>query len=218
MIFQRVLKGLPAAAPPLRGLTDDRARVMVDGLGLLSSWWMNAPDGNVSPLDVGAKLTEQALDDHLSDYDAVADTTAFISTTAGTVEVNAARKSYDQFLPEHTALRFATRNFSQTGYLLHAYVFVLGRKSVALQEFAEELRDVNLYSSRYEWHHEGEVVAKVHLPAQRIEKIERYSHTGLEAALDAHSVPTPDAVFAAPAVYRDPLDYINLRGFPDLST
>jgi hypothetical protein len=217
MIFQRVLKGLPEEAPPLPGLTDARAQQMVDGLGLLSSWWMNAPDGQISPMDVRDKLTEQALEDHLSDYDTVSQTTAFISTTAGTVEVNAAQQTYDQFPPKYTALRFATRNFTQTGYLVHVYVFVLGRKSIELEEFAEEVRDVNLYTKRYEWHHEGEIVAKINIPAQRIEKIERYSHQGLEDALDNGRIPAPDKTFKEPDVYRDPLTYVNLRGFPDLS-
>jgi hypothetical protein len=61
-------------------------------------------------------------------------------------------------------------------------------------------------------------VAKVHIPAQRIEKIERYLHQGLEDALDNGRIPAPDEVFEAPSVYRDPLDYANLRGFPDLTT
>jgi hypothetical protein len=217
MIFQRVLKGLPAEEPPERGLTDDRAQQMVEGLGLLSSWWLNAPGGQISPIDVPAKLTEQALEDHLSDYDNVRDTTPFISTTAGTVEVNVADATYDAFPPEYTALRFATRNFTQTGYLVYAYVFLLGRKSIELEEFAEEVRDVNLYTTFYEWHHEGEIVAKVHIPARRIEKIERYSHHDFEHALDNGRVPAADATFSAPHIYRDPLSYVNLRGFPDLS-
>jgi hypothetical protein len=217
MIFQRVLKGLPAASTSGRGLTDDHAQAIVDGLGLMSSWWMNATDGRISPTEVGSKLTEQALRDHLIDYDKVRDTTPFISTTAGTVEVNAAMRHNDWMPPEYTALRFATRDFSQTGYLLHAYVLVLGRKSIELEEFAEEVRDVNLYTSWYAWHHEGEIVAKVHIPARRIEKIERYRHEDLESDLDAGRVPVPDFIFEAPGIYCEPLQYANVRGFPELS-
>jgi hypothetical protein len=218
MMFQRVLKGMPAEAPGRRGLTDERARAIVDGLGVPCSWWLNAPSREISPRDVGAKLTEEALRQHLVEYDKVRDTTPFISTTAGTVEVNAAKGRYDKFVPEYAALSFATRNFGQPGYLVHAYVFVLGRRSVELEAFAEEVRDVHLYTSYYRWHREGEVVAKVHIPAQCIEKIERYSNVGLQADLDAGRLPKPEKTFRAANVYCDPLRYANVRGFPDLST
>jgi hypothetical protein len=213
--FQRVLKGVPAETDDEPGLTDDSARAIVAGNGLVSNWWMNAPQGRISPAEIPPKLTEQALEAHLTDYDRVRLETPFISTTAGTVERDAARARNIFFPPLYTALRFATRNFAQDGYLIYAYVYLLGRKSLELEEFAEEVRDVNTYTSYYAWHPEGEIVAKVHIPARRIEKIERYAHRGLEAALDRGSLPAPDETFRDP-LYRDPLEYANVRGFPTI--
>jgi hypothetical protein len=216
--FQRVLKGLPAESPAGHGLTDDRAQAVVDGLGILSNWWLNAPDGQISPRDVGDKLTHEALVSHLSDYDRVGAHTAFISTTAGTVEVHPELGTYCPYPPDFTALSFATREFTEPGYLAHAYLFVLGRQAVELAEFAEEVRDVHQYSEQYPWHHEGEIVAKVHIPAQRIEKIERYSCDGLEEALRRRRIPIPAETFTAPSVYCEPTRYLNLRGFPELTS
>jgi len=65
--------------------------------------------------------SERALYDHLVDYDSVASDTPFISTTAGTVEVDAARARNVFFPPMYTALRFATRNFTQDSYVARAY-------------------------------------------------------------------------------------------------
>lgn len=214
MFFQKVLKGIPSRTGTEPGLTDADAQNVVDDAGLYSNWWLNAK--RITPQQVQDKLTEDALYDHLVDYSRVRDETPFISTTAGTVEVDAARARNVFFPPLYTSLRFATRHFTQDGYLLHAYVYTLGKKSIDLEEFAEEVRDVNTYTAFYAWHPEGEIVAKVHIPARRIEKIEHYSHRGLETQLDHGKVPTPDRVISNPHVYRDPLQYANVRGFPGI--
>jgi hypothetical protein len=216
MIFQRVLKGIHSESEGERGLTDKLAKEIVSGRGLVSNWWRNAPGGTISPEQYPGKLTEETLYAHLVDYDRVRKDTPFISMTAGTVEIDTARERNVFFPPLYTALRFATRNFTQDGYVLYAYVYVLGRKSIELEEFAEEVRDVNTYTSFYAWHPEGEVVAKVHIPARRIERIERYSHLGLEDDLDQGTVPAPTATFENRAMYRDPLRYANVRGFPQV--
>src|SRR5215211_1374371 len=132
MIFQRVIKGIPAATDHNSGLTDERAREAVAGGGVLCNWWINKPGGKISPPEIQQKLSERALYDHLIDYDRVANETPFISTTAGTVEVEAAQARNVFFPPMYTALRFATRNFTQDGYVVHAYLYTLGKKSVEL--------------------------------------------------------------------------------------
>jgi len=153
--------------------------------------------------------------DHLVDYDSVASDTPFISTTAGTVEVDAARARNVFFPPMYTALRFATRNFTQDSYVARAYLYTLGRKSVELEEFAEEVRDVNTYTAVYAWHPEGKIVGKIIIPARRIEKIELYRLGGVEEELERDALPAPACVFKNAAVYRDPLQYANVRGFPE---
>lgn len=217
MILQRVIKGIPAAKGRTGGLTNKRAREAVAGAGIMCNWWMNTLGGTISPPEIQQKLSERALYDHLVAYDSVAKDTPFISTTAGTVEVEAARARNVFFPPLYTALRFATRNFTQDGYVVHAYVYTLGKKSVELEEFAEEVRDVNTYTAFYAWHPEGEIVAKIIIPARRIEKIELYRLAGVEDELDKGRLPTPAEVFQDASVYRDPLRYANVRGFPEVS-
>ncbi|HEY6781115.1 MAG TPA: hypothetical protein VI111_09180 [Thermoleophilaceae bacterium] len=214
MFFQRVLKGIPAETATEPGFTDTRAQGAVEGRGVPCNWWLNPPDRCISPPEIQQKLTESALHDHLVNYDRVRTTTPFISTTAGTVERDAANARNVFFPPMYTALRFATRNFTQDGYVVHAYVYTLGKKSIELEEFAEEVRDVNTYTQYYKWHPEGEIVAKILIPARRIEKIERYDVAGLETELDREVVPQATRVFEDPSVYRDPLRYANIRGFP----
>lgn len=217
MFFQRVLKGVPAATGRVPGLTDEWASEAVAGHGIICNWWQNKPGGTISPQEIQAKLSERALYDHLVRYEDVRDETPFLSTTAGTVERRAAVERNVFFPPMYTALRFATRNFSQDGYIVHAYLYTLGKKSVELEEFAEEVRDVNTYTAFYAWHPEGEIVAKIMIPARRIEKIERYDLEGLLAQLNNAQLPAPAAVFSEPAVYRDPLQYANVRGFPEIA-
>lgn len=217
MIFQRVLKGIPAAEPGgSAGMTKAEVQRTLEGEGIYSNWWLNAPRRAISPPEKAEKLTEAALEDHLVNYEKVRDTTPFISTTAGTVEHDAEGERNPHFPPTYTALRFATRNFTQDGYVFHAYVFLLGRKSIELEEFAEEVRDVNLYTGYYRWHPEGEIVAKIHIPARRIEKAERYGCTGLAERLDQGEVPAPEQIFVGNDVYRDPWQYANVRGFPEV--
>jgi hypothetical protein len=215
MFFQRVLKGIPAATGNDPGLTEDMVRRIVAGEGIICNWWHNKPDGAITLPEIQAKLTETALYDHLVNYDTVKSETPFISTTAGTVASEVELERYTLFPAIYTAVRFATRNFSQDGYVVHAYVYTLGKRAIELEEFAEEVRDVNTYTSYYAWHPEGEIVAKIHIPARRIEKIEQYRHTGLAEQLDQGIIPTPAPgdVFADPSVYRDPLQYANVRGY-----
>jgi hypothetical protein len=216
MIFQRVLKGVPADVLQEGSEPSDRVvQMMLDGLGISSNWWLNAPNRRISPPEIAEKLTEEALHEHLVNYSSVQRKTPYISTTAGTVERDATAASNLYFPPTYTALRFATRDFTQDGYVFYAYLFLLGRKSVEMEEFAEEVRDVNTYTRYYAWHPEGEIVAKVHIPARRIEKAEKYSHVGLKGKLDEGEVPEPEKVLVSPDVYCDPWRYANVRGFPE---
>ena len=112
--------------------------------------------------------------------------------------------------PLYTALRFATDNFTVDGYVIYAYVFTLGRKAIELQAFAEEVRDLNTYTDFYLFHDEGEVVAKIEVPATQIERVEKYTIEGIKSLRDGR-LPTPDEVFPND-VYRDPKQYANIRG------
>jgi hypothetical protein len=218
VFFQRVLKGVHAATPAQPdGLTDSEIETILAGGGLLCNWWRNKPDGAITPREIQDKLSDTTLRDHLVDYERVADETPYLSTTAGVVERDTARARNVYFPPLYTALRFATANFSRDGYVFHAYVFALGKKAVELQEFAEELRDLQTYTRYYAYHPEGEFVEKIELPATRIEKVERYNLATILSALAHLRSPSPDQTFRNEDVYRDPKQYANIRGFPELA-
>jgi hypothetical protein len=217
VFFQRVLKGVHAAtAGRPGGLTDSEVEEMLAGNGLLCNWWRNTPERTISPREVVDKLSDETLRDHLVAYDRVKDETPYISTTAGVVERDAARARNVYFPPLYTALRFATENFQRDGYVFHAYVLALGKKAVNLDGFAEELRDLQTYTDYYAYHPEGEFVEKIQLPAVRIEKVERYTLASIRDSLSRFQPPAPDATFRNEDVYRDPNQYANIRGFPEV--
>jgi hypothetical protein len=156
VFFQRVLKGVHAVTPGRPGgLTNSDVEQMLAGDGLVCNWWRNKPGGTISPREIQDKLSETTLRDHLVAYERVKDDTPYISTTAGVVERDAARTRNVYFPPLYTALRFATENFTRSGYVFHAYVLTLGKKAVNLEEFAEELRDLQTYTQYYAYHPEG---------------------------------------------------------------
>jgi hypothetical protein len=96
-------------------------------------------------------------------------------------------------------------------------VYLLGKKAVELEEFAEEVRDVNTYTAFYAWHPEGEVVVKIYIPARRIEKIDVFRNADLGQQLARGNLPSPAQVFQDERIYRDPLQYANVRGFLQVS-
>ena len=150
----------------------------------------------ISPVEVVEKLTDRNLDWHLNHYDdpdpimnnaPFYENTPFISVTAGAVEREAFFRRNIVFDPFVTALRFATRDFTIPGHVFYAYVFTLGRQSIDLREFAEEVRELNIYKNFLPFHPEGEITAKIEIAVPQIEKWEEYDGP---AALGHCKVPT----------------------------
>ena len=202
MLFQRVLKGIT-------GLTQRQAAKIACSTGIKCSWLRNHGPRSIAKIE--ARLTDAELYQHLVLYDdpdpafaneRYGDHTPFISTTAGTVEVTSTRTSaiYTPFPAVASALAFATKNFTQPGYIFYAYLVILGRGSLPLVEFAEEIRDSHIYRKQYQFHHEGEITAKILIPPSRIQRAERY---------DPPSV-TPSDVVLNPR-YQPPELYTNIR-------
>jgi hypothetical protein len=74
-----------------------------------------------------------------------------------------------------------------------------GSKRWPLAEFAEEVRDVHIYTGFLPFHREGEVLVKMHVPAPRIERFEKYNAQGDLVDLDRNEV------------YEAPEQYANVR-------
>ncbi len=210
MFFQKVLKGIA-------GLAREHADATLLN-GILCNWWRTV--GRISPGQIVEKLTERNLDWHLNHYEdpdplmnnrPFYENTPFISATAGVVERDAFAGRNIIFDPFITALRFATADFTATGHIFYAYVFTLGRQSIDLSEFAEEVRELNIYMNFLPFHPEGEIAAKIEIRAPQIEKWEEYDGpTALSELLDGN---LPSALFTrVNPRYSGPEQYCNIRG------
>jgi hypothetical protein len=209
MFFQRVLKGITG----LSRHEVDRTFLH----GIQCNWWRRV--GTITSAQIVEKLTAENLDWHLnhySDLDPSLNTpfyenTPFISATAGSVERDEFAQRNIVFDPFITALRFATRDFTTTGHVFHAYVFTLGRQSITLGQFAEEVRELNIYKTFMPFHPEGEIAAKIEICGPQIEKWEEYDGPAALASLLAGDRPDPSFTHSNP-IYASPEKYCNIRG------
>jgi hypothetical protein len=209
MFFQKVLKGICFDDDALadRMLTDE---------GILCNWWRKV--GPITLPQIAGQLTERNLLWHLNHYsdldsgEAFGKHSPFISTTAGTVERDAALGINVVHAPLMTALWFATNGFTSVGYIYYAYLMTLGKQAIQLKDFSEEVRDLHIYSTFLPHHPEGEVVAKIAIVAAQLERYEKFDGPACRASFAASSVPTPTLSQHNPN-YADPVRFTNLRGF-----
>ena len=210
MFFQKVLKGIS-------GLQRSDADIMLR-VGIQCNWWRRVRI--ISPAQVLDKLNDRNLDWHLNHYDdpdplennaPFFQNTPFISATAGVVERDAFRLRNIVFDPFITALQFATNNFTATGHVFYGYVFTLGRQSIELEEFAEEVRELNIYKNFMPYHPEGEITAKIQIRAPQIERWEEYDGATAHQEIASGQLPQPVHVELNP-LYASPERYCNIRG------
>ena len=162
-------------AKGLNGITDDEARsVMLGSQGLICRWWRN-----VDPLPsnlIASKLTLRNLDWHVnrySDYDPgtgqpFCEGSPFISLSAGTVEREVFLKSNIAHTAWQTALGFATDWGAVEGYVYICYVIVALNSAVAVESVSEEVRELKTYRRYSAYNPEGEIAAKIRVPANQI--------------------------------------------------
>lgn len=185
--------------------------------GIICNWWRKVR--TISPVEVRARLTERNLLWHLSHYDEPDPTegnepfsehTPFISTTAGAIERDPLTASNIFHDPFAIALDFATDAGTRSGYIFYGYVFTLGKKSVPLQYFSEEVRELNIYTDYLEYQLEGEITAKISIPSVLLQRYERYEVSTVQAAALAGVRPDPDYVRVNPN-FADPTRFSNIR-------
>lgn len=209
MFFQKALKGIP-------GLTQQQADALLLG-GILCNWWRRV--GNINTVEITDKLSDRNLDWHLNhyaDHDPLTnapfyENTPFISVTSGAVERSEFWQRNIVFDPFITALMFATQGFSKIGHVFYAYVFTLGKASLALKEFAEEVRELNIYQDFLPFHPEGEITAKIEIRAPQVERWEEYDGPAALVALRGGKLPVP-TLTRINALYASPEQYCNIRG------
>lgn len=207
-MFQYVLKGIS-------DLSDaDARRTMTTGI--LCNWWRRVR--TLPNPEVRGRLTQKELDEHIANYHSnvpgetytVGENSPFISTTAGTYQVQNS-KTYKYFSAELTAISFATRQSRTDGVIFRAWVPVLGRPSLPLVQFAEELRDPNQYPHAYGFHQQGEVTAKIQIPTAQIEGFWTVSAAAAKSALKTGAVSTLGSMTALNPNYVAPDDFTNVR-------
>jgi hypothetical protein len=215
MFFQHVLKGLA-------GLTYAEATNVLTVTGIECNW-LRSPQPPTRREIGERRLTHDELIWHLTRYDDIewrtqgpfGQTSPFISTTAGTAEqstTSGEERAY-RFSAFDIACWFATCDYSTTGWIFFGYVYTIGRPSIELPEFAEEVRDLHTYPGGYVYHDEGEIVAKFLIPPSRLQRCERYHGPELRHSLESGTLPkiTPNDVIHNPK-YVDPMHYTNVRG------
>ena len=186
-------------------MNDRHAQQIVSEAGLVSNWWLNAPNGTISPAETQEKLTEPALYAHLTDYDRVRRDTPFISTTAGTVERDAARARNVFFPPMYTALRFATRNFIR---MATCSTRICTRSGQSPSTSRNSPRKSETSTHTHPFMHGIQKVRSARRYTSQLagsRRSSRYAYVAVEAALDRGSLPVPDDVIQDQDVYRDPL-------------
>jgi hypothetical protein len=165
------VRGLSTNEPNDKGLTPDAAIELVrGGHGILCNWWRRV--STIQPYEVRQKLTAANLDLHVNNYNRICNDTPFLSLTAGCVERDVFYRT-NRILPaEDTALMFATENGKRSGFLFYCWVIVGLRPAVAIEAVAEEVRELNSYRSWSAYQLEGELTAKIYIPANQIQRVE----------------------------------------------
>lgn len=168
MFVQWCIKGVAGDG---HGIDDHEADAMtLGGGGILSNWLRIG--GLAQPDAVRDRLTAQSLDRHLHDYDNFKNDTPFISLTAGCVERDVVWRLNRIHEAQDVALRFATDWGRRPGYLFYAWVVVGLNPAVEIEGVAEEVRSLNTYTRWSDYQLEGEITAKLLVPANQIERWE----------------------------------------------
>ena len=212
MLIQKVLKGIP-------NLSETQASGILKE-GILCNWWrkVGVPPAN----EVPQRLIDRNLEWHQNRYQDLDPLegneeffkhTPFISVTAGTVERDVAARSNIVNPASEIALAFATDFGSTSGWVFHCYVFILGRKAIAHAAFAEEIRELNIYTGFSPFQPEGEITAKISIPPAQIEKCECFDAASVKTSLAAGNLPVPSKPAIHNALYQAPEDISNIRDF-----
>jgi hypothetical protein len=173
MLIQWCLKGVPET---LGVFSDSEASAVLSDAGLTSSW-LRGVGQPITFLPPGshATLSQSALDAHVNGFGGVAANTPYLSLSAGCVELDPATLTTTTYEARLTALDFATNGGTTDGYVFKLWVLVSPKPAPELPGFGEEVRELNIYSQCTTFHHEGEIAAKLFVPARQIQKFDKYS-------------------------------------------
>jgi hypothetical protein len=191
------------------GLSPDEAIALVrDGHGIHCNWWRRVHQ--ISPNEIRQKLTASNLDHHINNYANFRTDTPFLSLAAGCVERDTFYRTNRIYPAQDTALSFATDNGMRHGFLFYCWVIVGLKPAVSIESVAEEVRELNSYRSWSAFQLEGELTAKIYIPANQIQRIEWWAPNGQGTLLRQTSPPDWDPAYVNPR-YNPPSDISNIR-------
>ena len=187
--------------------------------GIICNWWRKE---NPLPEDrIPERLSTRNLHWHQNCYgdpdpqvgnESFCEHTPFISLTAGTIEREEIRRRNILRSATQVALEFATDGWRRDGYVFYCYVFVLGRNSVPHRAFAEELRELNVFTGFSPFQPEGEIAAKISVPPTQIQKFEFYEIDRIDSDLARGELPVPSRT-EWNCRYEEPMDIANIRSY-----
>lgn len=172
MLIQWCLKGIAEHA----AFGDAQARSALSGVGLTSAWLRSLTGSDIMnfPPDSHAALSQAALNAHVNGFGSVSATTPYISLSAGCVLLDPATSTTTVQHALDTALYFATGGQRHAGYIFRMWVLVSPKPGPELPGFGEEVRELNLFPNYGYYHSEGEIAAKLFVPARHIAWVMKY--------------------------------------------
>jgi hypothetical protein len=231
VIFQWFLRGVNDSDGTL---DEDWAKRVLNTEGLRSAWLRSNPRSDPADWDQAVGHPDSLLW-HINRFDDLGfpawptvrygDQSPFLSLSSGTVEPDRRAGKNQKYPAWFTAVRFATADGQDDGWVFHGYASVLGRPALPLLEFSEEVRDLHQHDFYNPYHPEGEVAAKILVPPVRLKEAFRVTADRLwawlerlESAEDADDLANPLALLAqvSEAVlpgdsYRAPDEFCNIR-------
>lgn len=200
MYVQTFVKGI--ADDSNGGISWVEAKAMLQQQrGIHSNWWRSV--GTITSTQVAQVLTDTNLDLHLHAYGTYGHKSPFISLAAGCIERDTLLNQNYRYSAVDTALEFATGAYGHAGVLFFGWIIVGPNPAVKLSAVAESVRELNVYHRWSPYQLEGEITAKIHIPANQIERAEWWG-PGPSAS--------PVHVYTNPH-YESPTPILNLREY-----
>jgi len=156
-------------------IAHDAIELIRGGHGIQCNWWRGVIE--ITPSQIRQKLTAANLDLHINNYHSFFTETPFLSLAAGCVERDILYRTNHVHPAEDTALAFATDNGTRSGFLFYCWVIVGLKPAVSVEAVSEEVRELNSYRRWSAYQLEGEITAKIHVPANQIQSVEWWEPT-----------------------------------------
>ncbi|WP_124262995.1 hypothetical protein [Methylobacterium sp. XJLW] len=163
---------------------DTEALSVMNDTGIQSNWLRVNASMPVNRANIAAQqaLNLMALDSHVNDYGAVGATSPYISLSAGCREFIGSSVPTATYPAYRTALEFATDWGSTFGYLYRCWVITAPQIAADVMGIADEVRDLNIFADFYQFHYEGEIAAKIVVPTNQIQWVQKVESNLLPAS------------------------------------